>query len=306
MKRGRTFGVAALFLLVFIYGITPVMARFFSNQLGVYEQWYLRFLAAALIMGVVFWKNIRFRKLLTFSHYEWWLTIARGLIGFGGGAVLFALATKYTTIGSVSAMQILPFTAIFGVVLLRERLGLTKALLVVLSFVGAILVAVQDIATLRFGLGEVLSLVSGALFSLSFVLRRKQTNEMNNYELSFVTTLAGFAINYLLAVATTHRLFPTHQQSLTLGLLILAAGVLSAAMSMLANYGFEHVHATTASIIMNMELVFGVLFGFLLYREVLTARQTIGALVILVASSTAGYLEAKKTAKQEVMEGVDI
>lgn len=303
MKSARTLGIAALFVLVLIYGITPVMARFFSSHLGVYEQWYLRFFVAACVMALFFRKNIRFRKLLTHSRYEIWLAVVRGALGLGVGAILYALSTKYTTIGSVTAMQIVPFTAVFGVVLLRERLGFSRALLIGVSFVGAFLVAVQDIANLRFGFGELLSLISGAFFSLSFVLRRKQTGEMNNYELAFMATLVGMCINYLMAVITTGHFLPT-QVGGSVGLmfwcLLLTAGVLSAAMNMLSNYGFEQVRATTASIIMNMELVFGVVLGYLVYREVLTVRQTVGALVILLASSIAAYLEAKQVPEQNI------
>lgn len=55
------------------------------------------------------------------------------------------------------------------------------------------------------------------------------------------------------------------------------------------------VKATTASIILDMELVFGLIFGYLFYREWLTPQQFVGTIIILIATITMTYLESRKT-----------
>jgi drug/metabolite transporter (DMT)-like permease len=288
-------GLIALVLLALIYGITGIFARYFTMHLGVFEQWYLRFFVALIVTIIVFRRKIDYHKFMHISRTEWTVMSIRGIVGFVGALWLYAESTHYTTIGSVAAMQIVPTTALLGVIIFHEKVSKAMLGLIVLSFAGAAIVALHDVAHLTFGVGEIMSLVSGALFSLSLVLRKKQTGELNNYELVFGVTAIALVGNYLLNVITGGDWTPASQAiTPTLGLLLVIAGALSALMSLLANYGFEHVKATTATVILNLELVFGALFGYMLYREVLTPRQTFGALVILLASSTVAYLEAKK------------
>lgn len=290
-----TSGIVALVALTFIYGLTAVMARFFSDSVGIFEQWYIRFFVAAIVMLIVFHKKIRFNELGKASRKEHGLVAFRGLIGFVLGAGLYALSTQYASIGSVAVMQVVPITALFGWLILHEKVSRETLVLIIISFVGAVLVVMQSGIGIHFGLGEALSLLSGAFFSLTFVLRKKQTGEFNNYELAFTTTLYGFGGNYLIAVLTTGRILPPSAAfEPGLALLFIGAGILSVMMSLLSSYGFEHVKATTASVILDMELVFGIALGYLFYRELLTSQQLFGALMILFASGAIGYRDAKK------------
>lgn len=292
-------GLIALVLLALIYGLTGIMARYFTAHFGVFEQWYLRFFIATVITVIVFRRHIDYKKYLRISKKEWLVTVVRGLVEFVIAAWLYALSTHYTTIGSVAAMQILPFTAVFGLTLFRERVSKMMFGLIILSFVGAAIVALHDIGRFQFGVGELMSLVAGALFSLTLVLRKKQTGELNNHELVLGVTVTAFVGNYVLNLASGGPWLP-HTAGIppVVWWLLIVAGALSALMSLLANYGFEHVRATTASIILDLELVFGVMFGFVLYRETLTAQQAVGALIILGASSAVAYGEAKQLGLQ--------
>lgn len=289
-------GIIALVVLTAAYGMTAVMARYFSDQTEIFEQWYIRFSVAALVLPIIFRRQIRFRRLLTVSAREKRLTILRALIGFVLATWLYAWASQHAKIGSVAAMQVVPTTALLGVWLLHEKLSLPRVALIAASFMGALCIVLhQPTDLLSFGRGELASLAAGALFSLSFVLRKRQTGELNNYELSFVITLVGVIANYILSVVSYRRLLPQSGiWSPRLGMLFVLAGVLSVAMNLLMNYGFEHVKATVASVIMNLELVFGVLFGYLLYHEVLSLREYLGAGVILACVIGISRLDARQ------------
>ncbi len=288
-------GIVALACLAFIYGLTAVMARYFSDSVGIFEQWYIRFLIAVVVMLIVFWRKIELTKFLHLSTKERWLLIVRGTVGYVLASGLYALSTQYATIGSVAVMQVLPITALFGVIILHESLSKTRVSLIVVSFVGALLVVLQSFHALHFGFGEILSLISAAMFSLTFVLRKFQTGELNNYELSFGTIAIGCIINYLLAAVFQKAAYP-HAGVFEphLGLLFVGAGILSVGMGLLSSYGFEHVKATTASVILDLELVFGVGLGYLIYHEMLTWLQTIGALIIFICAVITSLLENRK------------
>ncbi len=286
-------GIVALVILTAIYGITAVMSRFFSGETSLFEQWYLRFGIATVLTALVFHRKIDFSKFMHLSRRELSLLLIRGFFGFVLATAFYALASQQEKIGIVSLMQIMPLTAVFGVFIMHEKLSSQRASLLTLALIGAVVVLLPKLGEgISFGYGAVLSLISGALFSLVFVLRKKHTGELNNYELALGTLVVGTVGNYVLSLVVTHRAFvDITAWTPMLGLLFLGAGVLSVAMTILSNYGFEHVPAITASIILDLELVFGVLFGFLIYHEVLVSYEIIGACIILAAIVIMSFVE---------------
>lgn len=51
----------------------------------------------------------------------------------------------------------------------------------------------------------------------------------------------------------------------------------------LTNYGFQHVKAAVAGNILVLEVVFALLYGFLLFNEMPTLRESIGGLLIVAS-----------------------
>ncbi len=296
-KTDRTLkGIIALVVLTIVYGLTAVMARFFSDSVGIFEQWYIRFAFAGVFTYLVFYRKIRLHTIIHASRKEHMLVAARGLIGFVVAAGLYAWSTQLTSIGAVAAMQVVPTTAFFGWLLLHERISADRFGLIIMAFFGALLIVTKGSFGVQFGMGEIMSLISGALFSLTFVLRKLQTGELNNYELAFVGLIYGAMGNYVMAVLTSGVLVPpTSVLNPTMASLFIGAAALTVAMSLLSNYGFEHVKATTASIILDMELVVGCILGYVVYREVLRPSELLGALVILGAVLAIGYREVQST-----------
>lgn len=295
-QAGLGSGIVALVFLTAIYGLTAVMSRYFSLETSMFEQWYIRFGLASLLMAIAFKHKIDFKKFAHLSRRELRLLLFRAAIGFVIAAGLYALASQREKIGVVSLMQILPLTAVFGVLIMHEKLSWQRLSLVALSLFGAVVVLLPKLGDgLGYSSGAVLSLLSGALFSLVFVLRKKHTGELNNYELAFGMLVIGAVGNYLLSIVAYQRVFvDVTAWTPTLGLFFLGAGILGAAMSLLSNYGFEHVPAITASIILDLELVFGLLFGFIIYHEVLLTYEIVGASIILMAVILMSFVENKK------------
>ncbi|PID32767.1 hypothetical protein CR956_00755 [Candidatus Saccharibacteria bacterium] len=280
--------------LALIYGLTAIMARYFSQEVGIFESWYIRLAISAVLMLMLFHRKIDFKKFRRIGKKDWSLLVFRALAASLLGTLLCTLSTCYTSIGAVAAMQVVPMTAIFGVIILGEKLNRRNTALIALAFVGALMVVMRSTSDIGFGLGELLSLASAALFSLTFVLRKLQTNLLNDMELAFVATIVAFLGNYLFAsVFEQAWLVDTSQFTPTLMLLFIGGGLASALTWTLSNYGLSQVRATTASVILNLELVFGAFMGYLLYKEILSPLQFVGATIILIAVIGMSYLETQ-------------
>ncbi len=276
-------GIAALVVLAAAFGIMAVIARYLGNGLGLFEQWYLRYAVAFAVSLVVFWRKITLTKFLKLSRREWLVLLFRVVTGQVIGLGLFTLAAERAEVGIVSFMQVLPVLPLLGVMLFRERLTWQKSVLTLLSFVGAALVVVTSLHSLtHLNEGALLSLVSAVFYSAMLVTRKWHDGTLNNREIT--VAMLGFSClsAYVLSVIFDHRwTIPSSHWNMHFVLVVAAAGALSVPVNLLISYGFEKVSAVVAGNILTLEEVFGVLFGYLFYREILSLREIIGGLIIL-------------------------
>lgn len=278
-------GLAALAILALIFGLTAVFARYLSGGAQLFEQWYLRYGIMTVLSVLIFYKHISFRKFLHLPGKEWAIILFRTCIGSVLAVALYTLAAQQAKIGVVAFMQVIPSTALLGILLFHEKISRARAVTIFLAFIGASLVVVKsagDLADLN--MGAVWSFISGILFSLQFVTRKWHSKALNNQELTIAIIGVGFVINYLVSLVLYHRWFVETAHWNTQFLLVLfVAACCGVANIFLVNYGFERVSAVIASNILALEQVFGAVFGFMMYRETLSLREIIGGFVILVA-----------------------
>ena len=251
---------------------------------------------------VVFYPHIDFHKFLVLPKREWGIIIFRALVGSVLAVSLYTLAAREAKIGIVAFMQVVPSTALLGIILFHERVSRARLATILLAFAGAALVVVNNFGDLKgVNTGAFWSLISGMLFGLQFVTRKWHSKALNNQELTVAIIGTGFVMNYLVSLVLYHHFFVT-----TTGwdpqfvLMLLLAACLGVANIFLINYGFEHVSAVIAGNILSLEEVFGALFGFLIYRETLSPRDIIGGLIILGAVIFTNELNTREGIKDEI------
>lgn len=285
-KRAPASGaLTALVVVAALFGLQGVLARFLGKDTYLYEQWYLRYALGFLFAALLFRNHVSYRKFLHLPKREWWVLLLRLVILaiFANG--LYTLANEQAKIGLVAFMQVLPSVSILGVVLFHEKISWQRTLLILASFAGAAVVVVNNVHDLAgLNTGALLSLISGVLYGLAFVMRKMHTGVLNNQEITVAMTGIGMVVYYVLSVALYRRAFvPATVWDASFVLVLVVGGVIIAAVQFLLNYGFEHVSAVIAGNILSLEQVFGVLFGFLFYGELLTLRQVAGGVAILIS-----------------------
>jgi drug/metabolite transporter (DMT)-like permease len=75
--------------------------------------------------------------------------------------------------------------------------------------------------------------------------------------------------------------FPVNNWNANVLAVVLVAGVVNILLILFTNYGFEKVQISLASNILTLEMLFAVILGFLFYKEIPTAKDLIGAVLIL-------------------------
>ena len=274
-------GILALIILNFIQALMGVFARVFAVELALFQQVAFRMFAALLFSFILFWKNLDFNKLKHITGKEYGLIFVRSILMYITGISFISVAFIYGAFANVAFILALPFTAMIGIVVLREKLTLKSFVLILLSFLGVLMLTIEDFSEVtNFDLGSIFAFIGSGSVAFSNILRKRHSDLLNNSEIGtivlFLATIMLFVISF--AVGDDIR---EVDWTLYLVWLMLLAGFLNAVLVLVTNYGFNVVKPIIANNILATKAIFGLLIGVLIYQEPLDVRGIIGGVLIL-------------------------
>lgn len=279
----RTKGVIAFIFLAAVYAGTGVITRYLNLYFTFFQQIYLRTFIA-FILGIFFFRRqLDYRKLRKISLSEWLLLAARSAAMFVFGATLWVKATTIAKLANVTFIDALPITAALSFLFLGEKATFKKVFYLSMSFLGIIVLSVKDLRDLStFGVGELLVFISGFFFAFRNISRRWHSKLLNDQEITQLMFVFGMLMLFVASIMFGEALFLPKWNSGPMAVLVLGGFILIVSL-FLVNYGFAHLSAVFGNNILNLEAVFGILFGFFLYQEVSTARELIGGILIIIS-----------------------
>lgn len=217
----------------------------------------------------------------------------RVIIGYLLGASLYRESLTLTKISNVTFIQSIPFAAVFGFILFKEKFTFKKLLLLLVAYLGVLLIAVKDYSSIfTIGKGELFSLVSSALFSLSYVSRKWQTDFLNDKEITQILLFVGTIVLFIASLINGESL-PTLNWQGVLLLSIFFTGFFNTINIFLINYGFKKVQAVLASNILTLESIFALILAFIFYRELPNLKELFGGVLIVGSVIQMNRLEEK-------------
>ena len=169
-------------------------------------------------------------------------------------------------------------------ILFKEKMTAKKAFYLILAIFGVMVLAVKDYSNLLiWGKGEVMMFLATVLFAFRNVTRKWHSKLLNNQEISqlnlLMTCLMLFVISLILNEGSVSLSSLNWQVFVMLGM-----GALTLLFIVfLTNYGFDKIEAILASNIGTLGAVFGVLIGFIVYREVPTVKELLGGAIIVTS-----------------------
>lgn len=202
------------------------------------------------------------------------------------------IGIQYTSVakaGFLTAMYVIivPF---LGLALFHRRLEKRIWLCVFLSVLGMALLCLSG--SLRLELGDGLELLCALAFSGHILVLDHFTNRVDPVRLSCIQFFACAALAAIPMLIFEH---PTMQVILDAWLPIVYAGILSSGVGYtLQAVAQKKCDPTLAALIMCLESVFSVIFGWILLHEVLTPREIFGCVLMFIAIVLAN-LPAKQT-----------
>ncbi len=287
-------GVIALVILAFGFGLVAISARYLSYSFTLFQQLYLS-IGVAFLFGIpIFGRKLRISKITKIPHKDWALLFSRVILGYLLGASLYRQSLVLTKVSNVVFLQSIPFGAIIGFTLFREKISAKKILFIALAFIGAVLISVKDLShLLTFGSGEFLALISGAFFSLSYTLRKWQSEFLNNEETTQLLFLIAFIILFVISIMN-HEGLPHFNWNGIILIALLFTGLLNTINLFLTNYGYQRVPVVLATNILMLEAVFGTVLALIFYKELPNLKELLGGILIIVSVIQMNKVEEKE------------
>lgn len=201
-----------------------------------------------------------------------------GICLFGGSA-LQMLGLQYTTVakcGFLSATYIIfiPLIALF----LGRKPSFQVWISVLLALAGLYLLCGGSFSM---GLGELLTLASALCYAFHILCVDYFSTRVDGFRLSF---LQFFMVAVLSGLCAAFTETPTVSGLLQGWLPICYAGILSSGVGYtLQIIAQAHTEPTIASLIMSLESVFSLLFGWLLLHQTLSTLELLGCALVFLA-----------------------
>lgn len=276
--------VEALFAVI-VWGASFIATKVALQDLSPITIVWLRFLMGIIILGLV----VVLRRQFSLPEKKEWGYFA--LLGFLG--ITFhqwlqsnALQTSEagTTAWIVSTTPV--FMAVLGWVLLKERLGWTKSLGILLAFLGVLVVVSKgDLRSISFGKfgapGDVLVLISAVNWAVFSALSRRGLKSHPASLMMFYIMLLGWAFTTLLFLTTSGMSeIPsvTFNGWMAVGFL----GIFCSGLAYIAWYdALQALSTAQTGVFLYIEPLIAVVVAFFILGEPITLALSIGGVVIL-------------------------
>ena len=239
------------------------------------------FLAVLFLLPVI-WLFDREKK----NYVKAWANLHLWKTGFVCGVALFVAAglqqvgLVYTTAGKagfITAMYIVlvPILGLFY----RKVPSPAAWISVVIAVIGLYLLSCVGVTEIN--IGDLCLLICALFFAVQITLVDRMAGQLDGLRLNCIQSLVCAALSALMMLFTET---PRMDNILACWLPLGYAGILSMGVAYsLQIIGQKHVEPTPASLIMSLESVFAVLFGWLLLNETMATHELLGCSLVFTA-----------------------
>lgn len=273
-------------IYIILAGVLWGTSGIFANAMAHYgftppQMTLIRSLTTFLCMGgyILFTDKSLFKT----NIKEFLLFLGAG-IGFFGSGTSYFYAMKHT---SISTAVVLMYTApvlvmIYSVIFLGEKLTKTKAVCVLLMFIGCGLVS-GIVGGLKFNLlGILLGIMSGISFSAYNIFTKIQMRKgANPLTANFYCFVFALILSSLISKPWEMSTYIAQSPAVTISLAV-GMGVVTCILPyLLYSTALKHIPAGTASALAIIEPMSATVFSILLFGDEPTLASSVGIVLIL-------------------------
>ena len=269
----HTRGLLSMLCSALCFSATSTLIRLAPN-IDPFKSSLFRFAIGLTLLGTAaICKRIR----LDFSNTP--LLIARGLTG-GLSVFIFFWSINAIGLGKGTLLSYTypVFAAIWGVILLGEKVSPRLWMFIALAFFGFALTSMGrgDVMP-TLGLPECFAIAGAMLSGLAIVIVRKLRATESSYAIFFSQCVIGFWLMLIPANIVPAAI------GITGGFVLLGIGVSAAIGQLLMTYSFKALSVSQGSVIALITPVVNIAIGVLVFNETLTLLSGLGMFLVLAA-----------------------
>src|SRR3989344_217499 len=273
-------GVILILLSSVMFGSYGVWSKLIGSSFGVFYQGWVR----ALLISLALFPILLFtKKIVSFERNDRkWLAIFLIFTSFTTAPIYYAfthmdLSAAYLLffVGVILTMYIVGFT------LFREKITKIKLIALITACLG--LYAVFSFSADTFTpLAACMAFLNGIASGCEIAFSKKLSGSYSPLYLSWLSWIAILVTNGIMSLAAGEI---QHVPSFDIAWFYLVAYATTGIIGFwFVVNGVQYLESSIGSLLTPLEVVFGILFGIVIFNESLTFRVVLGGLLIIVAA----------------------
>lgn len=285
--NNRMLGTSYIMISALFYGSYGVWSKLMMGEFGVFSQAWSRgllLLALVLVVGVI----AKLFKPIARGDWKWFVAVA--LMG-GLNQAPYFLGFKYLSIGTAT---LLFYAALvvggygLGKVFFGEKITLDKWVSLVVAVIGMLIIYGFALTPDQIFPAS-MTVLAGLMGACTVILPKKLIGNYHELQIMAGYFLMQVVFNYPLAQLMGDHL-PTIAINTAWGGQLAYAGAMIVA-NLAAIKGFGYLAPSVGSLLGLSEILFGVLFGVIVFGETVTLGVWLGGAMIVVAAALPTLVE---------------
>lgn len=289
-------GTILLLFTGLFYSLFGVFSRLISGSFGLFSQNWTRGILVAVICLIIGLTNKSLKRIK--KQDLKWLVTAGVLMAFINP--LSFLACNNLQLGTALFLlysAIVLSSYFFSFILLKEKININKFIAVILCLIGLILILNFSVENfkLKFALSAVLS---GIMYGLFTVSTKKVSRNYSSSFINFIIYVVVVLVDLPIALLLKDKL---SLAIISIGWLYnILFGFNVVVTFLLLVKGFKYIEAQKGSLILLSEIVFVLIWGFILYKEVPAFTGILGGILVVLAMALP-LISFRKLLKKGIM-----
>ncbi len=211
------------------------------------------------------------------------------------------MALKYLPLDIFYSITfIMPILIItMGVLFLKETINLIKIIAITTGFIGVIIVVRPNVESDFKLIGVILTLIVASTGALSAIIGRKYLQDENPYSATFYVICSGFLLSLILILVdnplNTLNIIKNEIPTIHTIIVILISGLGTIIGSSLFLKAYQNGVTNFIAPIQYTQLIWGLLFGYIIFNDKTTFTTILGASIIIIATLLNMYKNEKSS-----------
>lgn len=287
--NNKTFGTSYILISALFYGSYGIWSRLMVGAFGEFSQAWTRGLLLLVVVLLINWK-LKFIKKIEKKDWKWFLAIA---LAGGINQAPYFLGFEHLSIGTATLLFYASLVVggyVLGKIFFNERMTLVKIASLIVAILGMVLIYGFTLTPSQMFPAS-MTILAGLLGASTVILPKKLIGNYHELQIMLGYFICQVLFNYPMALIMGDALPMLQLSTPWLGQLGYAVAMMLANMAAIT--GFGYLDPSIGSLIGLAEILFGVMFGVLLFGEVLGAGVIAGGICIILAAALPSLVELR-------------